>query len=114
MKRILRLTLAAALLALQPGCAYFCSNTCQHSLDANGKPVCTYTHMRVGTFFDAQSSLAKARNSPAVTPTNSWSAGTVIGGLNQDSNSTNTVALLQALSQILGQIAAGAASGALK
>lgn len=104
--------LALAALLLTPGCAYFCSNTCQHAIDANGKPLVTYTHMRVGTMFDANSSLAKARNSPSITLTNDHSAGTMIGGLNQDSTATNAVAMLQALSQILGQIAAGAAAGA--
>jgi hypothetical protein len=106
-KRLLPLLL----LALTPGCAYLCSNTCEHALDANGKPVVRETHARIYTLFDANSTLAKMKNSPTVTASNQWSAGTYIGGLNESSSSTNLVAALQVMSQILGSLAQGAAAG---
>jgi hypothetical protein len=102
-----------ACLLFLPGCAHFASRTYEEGVDSAGKPVNRTTHMYVTTFFDSNTTLAKARNSPTITSSNQWAAGTMVGGLNQESSGTNTVALFQALSQIFGQLAASAAKSGL-
>lgn len=112
-RQIAALYAAAGLLVATSGCAHFASRTYEEGVDAAGKPVNRTTHMYITTFFDSNTALAKARNSPVMTSSNQWAAGTSIGGLNQEASGTNTVAMLQALSQILGQVAAAAAKGAV-
>lgn len=76
------------------GCAHFASRTLEETptlVGTNVVIVSKTSHMYVTTFFDAKSSLTKAANSPSITSTNQYSAGTRLGGLNQESSGSNAV-----------------------
>jgi hypothetical protein len=81
---------------LVSGCAHLTSTT--ESTDGSRTSVSCFT------FFDSQSALAKFRNASSNTSSNQWSAGTSIGGLNQESSSTNLV-------NIIGAVAEGVVKG---
>jgi len=85
------------------GCAYVNSNTgittTTTEFNTNGTRTVTVqksaTHARATTFFDAQSSLAKFRNSTGG-PTNAYTQGTAVTGFDQSSSASNVVAIINA------------------
>lgn len=83
------------------GCAYLRSSTVTET-DPKTGIVTAKTTVRAYTVFDAQAQLTKFRNSTGG-PTNTYTAGTVVGSLNESSSASNIVAIIQA---------AGAAAGA--
>lgn len=96
MKKLLALI---PILALLSGCAWVRSTTYDAT---SGKATST---VRVLTFLDSHTELAKLSNRAAPSGSNQWPAGTVIGGLDQSSSSTN-------LNNIFEAVARGAAAGA--
>lgn len=94
------LCLAAVAFMFQ-GCAYLASDTKTPTLEAGTTNVVAYatTHARVWTLFDAQSQLTKFRNSNGG-PTNNFSSGTAMSGVNESSTSSNLVQIFQAAAAI--------------
>lgn len=85
------------------GCAYLDSDT--HQWTGTNGVVHSETHARAYTVFDANNQLTKFRNSNGG-PSNVWTSGTTISGLNESSSASNVVAIINA--------AAGAASSIAK
>lgn len=98
--------LTASLLAVMvlTGCVGFHSTT--DTFDNNGK-LAGKTRMSGFALFDANGQIQKARNSSAliVVGTNTYAPGTYIGEAAGNASSTNFVAALQAMSQMLNTLA---------
>lgn len=87
-------------LLLLCGCAVLRSTT--DTISPDGTKI--HTQSTVRTFFDSRSELTKFNNRSTAT-----NAGTYIGGLNQESSSTNLTSLIQAVAQGVAQgVIAGA------
>lgn len=98
-------TLAALIVCVVlTGCAYFHSTT--DTFDNAGK-IAGRTRMTGYALFDSNGQIQKARNSSAliVVGTNTYAPGTYIGEATGNASSTNFVAGLQALSQMLNTLA---------
>lgn len=97
-------------LAMLCGCAYMRSTTVTETDPKDGQTKAK-TVVRVFTVFDSQSQLTKFKNTTGQVGngSNVWSfpPGTTIGGLNQESSTTN-------LNEILGIVVQNAVSGAVK
>jgi hypothetical protein len=105
-----QITLLCLLISLT-GCAYVNSNT-QHNIvtttyQTNGVKVVTldksYTHARATTWFDSQAQLAKFRNSIGG-PTNDYTQGSAVSGLNESSSTSNVVAIINAASAAAAKV----------
>lgn len=90
-------TLLALTLCSLTGCAYLDSDTSTPVFAPGTTNVIGFatTHARSTTFFDANASLAKFRNSNGG-PTNTYTAGTVATGINESSSASNVVAIINA------------------
>lgn len=88
------------------GCAHLSSTTSTPIVvNVNGTNVIAYatTSAKAITVFDANSQLTKFRNSNGG-PTNSYSAGTVASGVDQNSSSSNLVSILNAAAAIASKV----------
>jgi hypothetical protein len=112
MKRILVL-LPTLLLC---GCAYLNSTT-KHKTssyyEGTNLVTCTVetTHGRAFTLLDANSTLTKFRNqsSTSYNGTNTYAPGTFASGINENSNTTNAAATINALTGLLQAVGVSAA-----
>ena len=98
------LSLACGIVLLS-GCAFLSSHTVTPVVvNVNGTNVIAKatTDARAWTFFDANSVLAKFRNSNGG-PTNTYTAGTVASGINESSSSSNIVQLLNDVAAIVSK-----------
>lgn len=86
------------------GCAYLSSHTRTPVLEAGTTNVVAYatTDARVWTFFDANNQLTKFRNSNGG-PTNGYTSGTAIAGVNESSSGSNVVQLLNDVAAIVSK-----------
>lgn len=99
MKKLLLILIASLSLT---GCAHLASRTSKTTIDANGKPELTTTHINITTFFDSKSEVAKVRTSVA-----DKTSGTSIGSLNQEASGTNA-------NQLAASIMEGVATALIK
>lgn len=85
------------------GCAYMHSTTISYGPD--GKPTGN-TRATVYAVFDSNAQFTRFRNQSSMSGTtnNQYAPGTYVAGLNESSTSTNAVATLNALANVLGKI----------
>lgn len=95
------LLLLPILVLSNSGCAYVNSNT-RVETGTNGVSVAT-THARAYTIFDANAQLTKFRNSTGG-PTNTFTQGTAVTGLNESSNASNIVAIINAAASVAAKV----------
>lgn len=89
---------------LLTGCAYLSSHTRTPVFFSGTTNIIGYatTDARAVTFFDANSTLTKFRNSNGG-PTNAYSSGTVASGINEQSSGSNVVQLLNDIAAIVSK-----------
>lgn len=92
--------LILALVALT-GCAYLRSTT-ETQTDPKTGLVTSRTVVRAFTVFDAQAQLSKFRNSTGG-PTNTFTMGTTVGSVNEQSSASNIVAIIEAAAAAAGR-----------
>jgi hypothetical protein len=92
------------IIPLFTSCAYLSSHTRTPMFFAGTTNIIGYatTDARAVTFFDANSTLTKFRNSNGG-PTNAYSAGTIASGINEQSSGSNVVQLLNDIAAIVSK-----------